>query len=317
MNVGWVYHRHFLDHRTGRSHVECPERLEAICDALRQAGLLARLQTLSFGRATQAQLCRVHDPAYLDVLGMLCDEGFTFVGDSATNICPCSFDVAAWASGGVLAACDAVMAGTVQRAFCAVRPPGHHACSDRAMGFCLLNHVAVAAEHLVTDHGIDRVAIVDLDAHHGNGTQQIFRMRSDVFYVSLHERPESLPFPGTGYADDAGSGPGAGYTLNIPLDRASNARAYEDALQRTVLPALEAFAPQFLLLSTGFDALAWDSTTHLSLEPDAYGPITRPLVELADRQAQGRLVSVLEGGYALGHLGAAAVAHVRALCDQI
>lgn len=313
MNVGWIYHRRFLDHQTGKSHVECPDRLEAIVEALRAEGLLDELQPIPFASATQEQLSLVHDPAYVDIVRILCEEGFTFLGDSTTTICESSFSVAALATGGVLAACDAVARGCVDRAFCAVRPPGHHAGAEQAMGFCLFNHVAVAAEHMVRQYGLDRVAIVDLDVHHGNGTQHIFGSRSDVLYVSIHERPESLPFPGSGHAHEVGVEGGRGSTLNIPLDRGSDVSVYLEVLNHSLLPALDDFAPQFVLLSTGFDTLAWDNTAHLCLEPDSFGPITKPLVELAERHAGGRLVSVLEGGYDLGHLGAAVVSHVRAL----
>ncbi len=313
MKVGWVYHRRFLDHQTGKAHVECPERLAVIVDALEEARLLDRLQRLEFGPATLEQLALVHDPAFLDIIRILCEEEFTFIGDSATSICSSSYEVATLATGGVLAACDAVVTGTIDRAFCAVRPPGHHASADQAMGFCLTNHVAVAAEHLVRECGLERVAIIDLDAHHGNGTQQIFDSRCDVLYISLHERPESLPFPGTGHAHEVGSGAGRGSTFNIPLDRGSGVSAYLAAIKQTVAPAFEAFAPEFVLLSTGFDALAWDDVAHLSLDAQEFGVITRPLVELANHYAHGRLVSVLEGGYALGHLGTAVVSHVQAL----
>ncbi len=313
MTVGWIYHRRFLDHVTGKTHVECPARLEVITRALADAQLLDQLQPIPFDPASMDELAMAHDPAFLDIVRIMCDEGFTFIGDSATTICKASFEVAALATGGVLAACDAVMRRSVNRAFCAVRPPGHHASADQAMGYCLLNHVAVAAEHLVREHHLRRVAIVDLDAHHGNGTQQIFDARSDVLYISLHERPESLPFPGSGHAHEMGSETGRGSTLNVPLDRGSGACVYLDALEVSVLPALESFAPEFILLSTGFDALAWDNVANLSLEPDSFDLITRPLTHVADQFAQGRLVSVLEGGYDLGHLGAAVVAHVRAL----
>ena len=274
---------------------------------------MPQLQSLAFSPATSQQLSLVHDPAYIDILRMLCEEGFTFVGDPETSICAASYDVAALATGGVLAACDAAVSGEIARAFCAVRPPGHHAEVDQAMGFCLLNHVAIAAEHLVRHHGLARVAIVDIDAHHGNGTQHFFESRGDVFYVSLHERPESLCFPGTGHRHEIGLGAGRGWTLNIPLDRGSGIQEYGHALRHKVVPALDAFRPDFILLSAGFDALMWDRVSNLSLEPSDFGPITEAIVRVADRYAQGRVVSVLEGGYDLGHLAPAVVAHLRAL----
>jgi acetoin utilization deacetylase AcuC-like enzyme len=249
----------------------------------------------------------------VELVRRMCDAGFAFIGSEETQICPRSYDVAALAAGGVLAACDAVMNGQVERAFCALRPPGHHAESDQAMGFCLFNNVAVGAEHLVREHGLKRIAIVDFDVHHGNGTQHIFERRSDVFYLSMHERPGSLEFPGTGEADEVGLGEGAGYTLNVPLSRASGGSQYRAALQDQILPALDRYKPEFLLLSAGFDAMVWDKTSHLSLEPADFGWITAELVRAADRTAHGRIVSVLEGGYDLCHLGQAVARHVAAL----
>jgi acetoin utilization deacetylase AcuC-like enzyme len=205
------------------------------------------------------------------------------------------------------------MAGQVERVFCAIRPPGHHAESDRAMGFCLFNHVALAAEHLLRGGSLTRLAIVDLDAHHGNGTQHIFERRRDVFYVSLHERPESLVFPGTGHASEVGYDVGAGYTLNVPLHRGCRERDYLRAFDEQVVPALDAYQPQLLLISAGFDALAGDPTANLSLDPESYGRLTERLTAVARRHAHGRIVSVLEGGYDLDQLGPAVAAHVRAL----
>jgi acetoin utilization deacetylase AcuC-like enzyme len=313
MRIAWIYDAQFLLHDPGSVHLERAERLHRIRRALDEAGLLARLQALPFQAATPAQLAAVHDPAYVELVRMVSDAEFPFIGSTDTGICLHSYRVAALAAGGVLAACDAIMAGTVARAFCAVRPPGHHAEADRAMGFCLFNHVALAAEHLVRHHDLQRVAIVDIDAHHGNGTQHIFESRRDVFYVSLHERPESLAFPGTGYASETGCGAGLGYTLNIPLRRGCDERDYLAAVDRDVLPALASFDPQMLLISAGFDALAGETVANLSLAPDTYGPLTERLVALAQQHAHGRLLSVLEGGYHRADLGRAVVAHVRAL----
>ena len=313
--VGWIYDRRFHQHEPGDRHVETPRRLDTIVDALQRTGLMDQLSPIPFRLATTQQLCLVHEPAYVDLLQMMCDEGFTFIGSRETGVCSRSYDVAALAVGGTLSACDAVIAGQVRRAFCAVRPPGHHAEADQAMGFCLFNNVAVGAEHLVRNHGLSRLAIVDFDVHHGNGTQHIFESRSDVFYISLHERPASLPFPGTGEADEVGRGPGKGYTLNVLLDRGSGESDYLAALDREVIPALDRYRPEFLLISAGFDALMGDAISNISLAPDSYEPITRRLMQVAGRHCDGRLVSVLEGGYDLPTLGPAVAAHIRMLLE--
>jgi acetoin utilization deacetylase AcuC-like enzyme len=313
VKVGFVYDRFFLQHVTGELHRERPERLTVINEGLERAGLLDRLEPLAFRQASADQLALVHDPAYVDLVRMMCDEGFTFVGSRETCICPRSYDVAALAAGGVIGACEAVVKGQVARAFCAVRPPGHHAETDQAMGFCLFNNVALGAEYLVRQHEMSRIAIVDLDVHHGNGTQHFFASRNDVLYISLHERPGSLEFPGTGEVTETGIGEGEGYTVNIPLTRGCRVQEYAVAMEERVLPALKAFRPEFLLLSTGFDALMWDNAANMSLREEDFGPITEYLVGCADRHCGGRMVSVLEGGYDLPRLGQAAAAHVRAL----
>lgn len=313
MKLGWIYDQRFLQHVATDWHIECPERLEVILESLQAAGLFAHLQTLPFRAATAEQLALVHEPAYVTLVRLACEEGFTFIGSRDTYLCPRSYDIAALAAGGVLAACDAVMSGQVTRAFCAVRPPGHHAEVDQALGFCLFNNVALGAEHLIRHHGLSRVAIVDFDVHHGNGTQHLFESRADVLYISIHERPGSLPFPGTGEAEEIGLGPGAGYTLNVPLNRFSTEPDYRIALEDQVVPALDRYRPQFVLLSAGFDALMWDDVSHVSLEPQSYRWLTELLVRAAERHASGRVVSVLEGGYDRLNLGQAVVEHVRAL----
>jgi acetoin utilization deacetylase AcuC-like enzyme len=208
------------------------------------------------------------------------------------------------------------MDGQVRRAFCAVRPPGHHAEVDQAMGFCLFNNIAAGAEHLVRHRGLTRVAIIDIDVHHGNGTQHIFDSRSDVFYASLHERPASLPFPGSGEADEIGSGPGTGCTLNVLLDRGSGLADYLTAMDEVLVPAIHRYRPQFLLVSSGFDALVGDTISSIGLEPDSYGPITQRLIGLAEQHCCGKLVSVLEGGYDLPTLGPAVHAHIQTLVES-
>jgi acetoin utilization deacetylase AcuC-like enzyme len=310
MRVGWVCHDDFLLHDTREDHPERPERLTRIREGLAERGLLGQLIPIPFDTASPQALAMIHDPAYIDLVRMACESGFTFIGSYDNPICPRSYEVARLAVGGVVAACDAVMAGTVDRAFCAVRPPGHHAETDQAMGFCLFNNVAIAAEHLVRSHKLTRVAIVDLDVHHGNGTQHAFESRGDVLFISLHERGI---YPGTGHESEAGIGPGEGFTLNIPLLGGSDEKTYRRAIENQVLPRLDDFRPQFIVLSMGFDTYREERIAHMNLEADSFGPLTRLLAEAANSHCRGRLVSVLEGGYWQSALGRCAAAHVAAM----
>jgi len=310
MATGFVYHPDFHRHQTRHGHPERPERLEAVVEALEAAGLRRRMRELVFEPAPLAALTAVHEPAYVELVEMACAEGMGSIGSPDTHICSASYHVATLAAGGVIDACDAVMAGQVDNAFCAVRPPGHHAEADRATGFCLFNHIALAAQHLVDAHGLARVAVVDFDVHHGNGTQHLFESRRDVLYVSLHEAPGTLLYPGTGMAHERGRGDGEGCTVNIPMPAGSGDAAFIAAFEEQVEPALDAFAPEFLLLSAGFDAAAAETIAHLNLTPAGYAGMTRRLLARCPR-----LVSMLEGGYVLRSLGQCAAAHVEALLE--
>ncbi len=312
MRVGWVYDRAFLRHRTPRGHPDSPERLEALVAGLAGAGLLGRMVPLAFSPAPAEILAWVHEPAYIELVRLACQQDLGFLGSRDTPISPESEPAARLAAGGVLAACDAVAQGRIDRAFCAVRPPGHHAEPDRAGGFCLFNHAALAAERLRRTHGLPRVAIVDWDVHHGQGTQRIFEERPDVLYVSLHQSPGTL-YPGTGRADERGTGAGEGFTLNVPMPAGAGDAEYRRAFAEQVLPALEAFAPGCIVISAGFDAAAADGTADIRLTPDAFAWMTQALAGVAGRHGAGRMVSVLEGGYEPASLARCAVAHVAEL----
>jgi acetoin utilization deacetylase AcuC-like enzyme len=214
----------------------------------------------------------------------------------------------------VLSAADAVMKGEVTNAFCAVRPPGHHAEKDRAMGFCLFNNVAVAAEYLIKTHGLERVAIVDFDVHHCNGTQHSFDSREDVLVVSLHEHPAFL-YPGTGFEHEEGSRAGNGFTLNVPMLPHSDDDTYAKAFDEKVLPKLDAFKPQIILVSAGFDPVREDPLAHIDLTVDYVGTMTTMLADAASRLCGGKLVSVLEGGYHLESVVGCTISHVSALTE--
>ncbi len=313
--AGLVYDPRYLAHETGPDHCESPDRLEAIMSALDRAGVLARVQRIQPRPATPREVCLVHSASHLERLARACRDGQAYMDVPDCAICPASFDVALLAVGGVLAASDAVMQGQVARAFCAVRPPGHHAERERSLGFCLLNNVAIAARYLQQRWGLERVLIVDWDAHHGNGTQEIFQDDPDVLYCSLHEHPVWI-FPGTGWDSDVGRGGGTGASVNIPMLPGSGDTQYRHAFEKRVLPAAERFCPEFVLVSAGFDGHRCDPLTHIELEDESFDWMLTALIGLAERCCHGRLISVLEGGYDPGVLRRCVSAHVRLLTGQ-
>jgi len=310
MAVGLVWDERFLAHEAP-GHVERPERLLGVRRALREAGEWGRLVPIPARPADEADLRRVHTPAHLERLDRSAGAGGLVWFDADTYACPASAETARLAAGGVCAAVEAVLAGEVAAAFCAVRPPGHHACPDQAMGFCLLNNVAVAARRLREVRGLERVLIADFDLHHGNGTQAVFSADPTVLYISTHQSPA---YPGTGLRGDRGEGAGEGLTWNYPLWPGTGDEeflaAWADALDRA-----QAFAPEFVLVSAGFDGHRDDPLGALRLSEEAFAEVTRGLVRLARETAGGRVVSALEGGYDLEALGASVVAHVRALAE--
>ncbi|MEM7625264.1 MAG: histone deacetylase [Planctomycetota bacterium] len=314
MSTGLIYDPRFLEHDTGPGHPERPDRLRAIVQRLEADGLWDRLARLPFDTANGARLERLHAPRYVTRVHEACAMGQPYIDTVDSAICPASDGLARLAVGGVLRAIGGVMKGEVGNAFCAVRPPGHHAEADRSMGFCLFGTVALAAEALIADHGLERVAIVDFDVHHGNGTQHLLEDRADVLFVSVHQNPQTC-YPGTGYAHEIGIGKGEGFTLNVPLPPGVGDSEYGAAFDRAILPRLEEFAPQFLLLSAGFDAAAADPLAQMELSTEGFAGITERLLGVARRHAEGRVVSVLEGGYDLDALASGVAAHVGLLLD--
>ena len=305
-----VAHPACLEHFAGPGHPERPERVAHLLAHLDETGLADELVSIVPPRAPLEALARVHDPALLRAIPAACARGRARLDEGDTYVCGESWEAALRASGGVLEAVERVHARDLDSAFVAVRPPGHHAERDRAMGFCLVNHVAVAAAHLRAVHGLERVAVIDWDVHHGNGTQHLFERDAHVFYASLHQFPH---YPGTGAADERGLGEGEGATLNCPLPAGSGPSEWLAAFEGRVLPALEAFAPQFVLVSAGYDAHRDDPLSGTRLDEASYAAMTRGALELAARTAGGRLVLVLEGGYALDATARSAAASLAAL----
>jgi acetoin utilization deacetylase AcuC-like enzyme len=331
--TGFCSDPRFADHVTGPHHPERPDRIRAVWRAVRESGLLDlpdpwpdfsldlglkrqdAIKLVSLGApqpVTDESLLAVHTPAHLAHVQRVCAAGGGVLDLGDTPVGAASCDVARLAAGAVLRCCDAVISGEVKRAFAAVRPPGHHAEPDRAMGFCLFSNVAVAARHLQRRHGVGRVAVVDFDVHHGNGTQAAFEADPTVLFISLHQDPRTL-YPGSGYAWETGTGPGAGYTLNIPFRPGADDEDYLHAIEAQVLPELDKFRPEVLMLSAGFDAHAEDPLAQVQLSEEGFEHITRLLVESANRHCAGRVVSALEGGYNLRALGRSVVRHLAAL----
>ncbi len=293
-----------LAHENGPHHPESPARLRVVLEGLRTAGLRG-IEWREAPLATRSQLERVHTSDHVaQLLGQNIVDPIWLDADTGMNAH--SAEAALRAAGAVCAAVEAVLTGDALRAFCAVRPPGHHATPNQAMGFCLFNSIAVGAAAAIHDHRLERVAIVDFDVHHGNGTQACFEHESRVLYLSSHQRDL---YPGTGLASERG----VGNIRNALLPEGSGSEAFRAAWCEALLPELDAFAPQLLMISAGFDAHRADPLAGLQLEADDFAWLTRELVACAERQAGGRIVSALEGGYDLAALRESVLAHVREL----
>lgn len=289
------------EHITGVDHPEKPERFDAIVNALKGHKMHPARD------ATEVDILRCHTDKYIKIVQRDVKSGLTTLSTGDVQICPKSYAVALRAAGAVLTAVDLVMNGTAQRAFCVVRPPGHHACSDQGMGFCIFNNIAIGARYAQEKYKIKRVLIVDWDVHHGNGTQEIFHHDSSVFYFSTHQYPL---YPGTGAADDVG----VGATLNVPITVSKTSRdEVLNAYEKTLQDEMEKFRPELVMISAGFDAHEEDPLGGLRLKTEDFATLTRSVIKVADKYASGRIVSVLEGGYNLKAIAAAAKAHVDAL----
>ena len=310
--TGIVTSGDYLGHRTRTGHVESPRRLQTLWTEIGKRGLHESLISMEPYVPDREFLERIHDPRHMDRFRAAVQEGKRTFSTRDCSIGPTSYDVALLAAGGVMAGVDAVMNERVDNIFCAVRPPGHHAGRATAMGFCFLNNVAVGAVYARAAYGVERIFILDWDVHHGNGTQEIFEEDPLTYFCSLHEHP-SFSFPGTGRRMDRGRGKGYGTTLNIPLKPHTEDDEFLETFDREVIPVIETFRPDLILVSAGFDAHRDDPIADLDLTVRSFVHMTQRICEMADRHCGGRIVSVLEGGYNGASLAASAVAHLMTL----
>ncbi len=306
MNIALISHPVCREHRMGAHHPECPERLSAIQDRLIAAGIEMLLTHYDAPPASIEQIARAHDRVYIEMIQSIApqvDDVLVWIdGDTAMN--HRTLEAALHAAGAAILGVDLVLNGRHHAAFCAIRPPGHHAGRGSGSGFCIFNNVAIAALHALEQHGLQRVAIVDFDVHHGNGTEEIVLNDERILFCSSFQHPF---YPGTG-ADTR-----APNVINLPMPGLTNGESFKTAVEAAWLPRLDDFRPQLILISAGFDGHAEDDMAHFNLREADYAWMTRALKRLADQHAQGRIVSCLEGGYALSALGRSVAAHLDVL----
>ena len=312
--TGFLYDDRYQQHRTGSYHPEIPDRLPAVYKGIQDAGLLEQLTLIEAVPADLKWVETVHDNEYIKRLQKACSRGDNIFDSPDNQMCTATYEISLLAVGGVLEAARLVMEGELDNAFCAVRPPGHHAEVDKAMGFCYFNNIAIAARYIQQEYGIQRVGIIDFDVHHGNGTQHIFERDATVFYYSIHQHP-TFAYPGTGREFETGKDVGHGYTKNSPMLPGQGDKEYIQTLQKDLLPAFAEFKPQVILVSSGFDAHIEDNMSDIKLTTDGFTWIIEKIAEMAAAYAEGRLISVLEGGYSIRRLPELARNHVKVLLN--
>jgi acetoin utilization deacetylase AcuC-like enzyme len=310
--TGFLYDKRYLLHETGPYHPERAERLDAIMQGIQDAGISSQLIHFQGSLPDMQWVHAVHTEEYIRRFEELCLAGRRMLDCEDNQMGPDTWETAKLAVGGIIEAARRIMANEIDNAFCAVRPPGHHAEAGEAMGFCYFNNVAIAARYLQKQWGIKRVGIIDFDVHHGNGTQHIFEKDPTVFYYSIHQHP-SFAYPGTGREFEVGSGPGYGFTKNSPVLPGQGDDEYRRLMEKDLLPAFKSFVPEVIILSTGFDAHKEDEMADMRLTDDGFNWIIRTIRTMAAEYSYGRILSVLEGGYSLERLPELAADHVKAL----
>jgi len=299
--TGFLYDERYMLHDTGDMHPETSDRLPALYKGIEKADFLQNLKLLKASTTDLKWLETVHENKYIERIKQACLDGNNMIDFPDNAVCKKTYDIALLAVGGILDTIDMLMNGEIDNAFCAVRPPGHHAEKDACMGFCYFNNIAIAARYLQQKWKLNNIAIVDFDVHHGNGTQHIFEDDPSVFYYSIHEHP-SFSFPGTGREFETGIGNGMGYTLNSPLLPGMGDEEYKTAMQESLDPVFFDFLPDFLLVSAGFDSHKDDDMSDMEVTTDGFRWIIEKLNDLANTYCEGKIIYILEGGYNLERL---------------
>ena len=313
VTTGFVFDDAFLLHDTGAGHPECPQRLSNTMTHLRTLPWFDDLRPYAAAPADPEWIVTNHASAYLTRAQRVCAAGDEFLDTADVSVSRESYRAALQAAGACIALADGVMRGDIDNGFALVRPPGHHAERDQAMGFCLFNNVAVLARYMQRQYGLDKVLILDWDVHHGNGTQHTFEADPSVLFISAHQYPF---YPGTGAYSETGTGRGRGATLNCPVPAGSNDKDYEALFMEKILPCIDEFGPEIIIISAGFDAHKADPLGQVRLSTACYGWMTRRVMEMADKHADGRIISALEGGYNLNVLPRCVAEHLSALNDR-
>lgn len=310
--VGLVWDVRYANHDTGQGHPENATRLNAIEKELRSKGTWKQLKIVEPRLSDDKWILLAHPKSYLDLVKQAHEQKLSRLPTGDTNFSPKSLETSRLAVGGILEACDLVMAKKLSSAFCATRPPGHHAERAKGMGFCVFANVAIAAKYLQEKHGLERILVIDWDVHHGNGTYDVLKNDPKVF--QFHVQQAGI-YPGTGAATEVGEGEAKGQTINVPLPRGAGKDAFVKAIDEKLIPAMNEFKPQFILISAGFDAHKDDLLGGLQLASEDYAVLTNKIREIADKHCKGRIVSVLEGGYNLQALAESVRLHIEALME--